>query len=121
MTTISNKERFNAISNAEHIFSYCDNGTPLKILEVLPFGNNTKAIVQFFDGKIAGLFTDAVSASGAINEAFTSFPSGDAYFMVKQKKTAKDKTIYFVELLDDGEVEALHKASLEKAEKAKKK
>lgn len=97
MSKLTPVQKFNAIANAAHIFAFHEDATEFKILEVLDQGKNCKAIVQLKDGEIKGLYADAVSAVDSLKEFHSVFGSEGPFVLVKQRKTGKDKTVYFIE------------------------
>lgn len=92
------KAKFNALSNAEHIFSFKETGTAFRILELVKSEENTKAIVMTEDGEIKGLFTDAVSAGQALQEVVTVFGDDCPLITVNIKTTSKGASVYYVEV-----------------------
>lgn len=92
------KAKFNALSNAEHVFAYKENGTAFRILELVKSEENTKAIVMTEDGEIKGLFTDAVSAGQALQEVVTVFGDDCPFITVNIKTTSKGASVYYVEV-----------------------
>lgn len=101
MTTLTAKAKFNALSNADHVFAFCEEKTPFKILDIVNASENScKAVVELKDGTIKGLFTDSVSAKNALHEVKSVFEKDQPFILIQLKKTAKDQSVYYVEVQD---------------------
>lgn len=99
-TTLTAKDKFNALSNADHIFAFAEEKIPFKLLEIVNAEGSFKAIVQLTDGSIKGMFSDSPSAKNALHEVLAVFDNEQPVIKVLTKKTGKDKTIYYVEIQD---------------------
>lgn len=93
------KEKFNALADAKHIFAYKEDGTLFKLIDIVNAEKGCKAVVELEDGTIQGLFTDSQSAKDALHEVKAVFQEDQPLIKVKMKKTAKDQSVYFVEVL----------------------
>lgn len=101
MTTLSAKAKFNALSNADHIFAFCEEKTPFKILDIVDSSSSScKAVVELKDGTIKGLFTDSSSAKNALHEVKAVFDNDQPFILIQLKKTAKDQSVYYAEVQD---------------------
>lgn len=96
---LDTKAIFNALANAKHIFAFKEEGTPFKILKLVVTDEATKAVVMTEDGGIHGLFTDSKSAKSALQEVQTVFGDNQPFITVHIKETAKQQTVYYVEVL----------------------
>lgn len=102
MTKLTARDRFNALSNADHIFAYCEEKIPFKILDIVNGAENScKAVVQLKDGTVKGLFTDSSSAKNALHEVKAVFDTEQPFILIQLKKTAKDQSVYYAEVLED--------------------
>lgn len=101
MTTLNARDRFNALSNADHIFAFCEDKIPFKILDIVNGNNSCKAVVQLTDDTIKGLFTDSSSAINALHEVKAVFDTDQPFILVKLKKTAKDQSVYYAEIVEE--------------------
>ena len=99
MTTLTAKQKFNALANADHIFAYKEESTPFKLRAIVNAEQGCKAVVELEDGTIKGLFTDSQSAKDALHEVMAVFDNDQPFIKVNMKKTKKDQSVYFVEIL----------------------
>lgn len=100
MTTLTAKEKFNALANADHIFAFKEEGTPFKLRAIVNAEQGCKAVVELEDGTIKGLFTDSQSAKDALHEVLAVFGEDDQPFIkMNMKKTKKDQSVYYVEII----------------------
>ena len=99
MTTLTAKEKFNALANAKHIFAFKENGTPFKLIDIVNAEQGCKAVVELEDGTIEGLFTNSQSAKDALQEVKTVFDNDQPFIKINLKKTAKGQSVYFAEVL----------------------
>ena len=96
---LDTKTIFNALANAKHIFAFKEEGIAFKILKLVITDEATKAVVVTEDGEISGLFTDAASAKSALQEVQSVFGDDQPFIKVNIKETAKQQSVYFVEVL----------------------
>ena len=96
---ISAKEKFNALANAQHIFAFKEEGTPFQLVDIVNTENGCKAVVRLEDGTIAGLFTDSQSAKDALHEVKAVFDVDQPFIKIMMKKTKKDQSVYYVEVM----------------------
>ena len=96
---LDTKAIFNALANAKHIFAFKEEGTPFKILKLVITDEATKAVVMTEDGEIHGLFTDSKSAKSALQEVQSVFGDDQPFITVHIKETAKQQSVYYVEVL----------------------
>lgn len=99
MTTLTAKEKFNAYSNATHIFAFKEEGISFKILDSVSTEDAFKAVVQTEDGEIKGLYTDSATAKNAIQEVLGVFGSDQPFVRVNLKTTPKGASVYFLEVI----------------------
>ena len=99
MTTLTVKEKFNALANAKHIFAFKEEGTPFKLIDIVNVVHGCKAVVELEDGTIEGIFTDSQSAKNALLEVKAVFDNEQPFIKINLKKTAKGQSVYFVEVL----------------------
>lgn len=97
--TLTAKDKFNALSNAKHIFAFKEEETPIKVLEVIETDDGAKAIVVTGDGVIEGLFTNARSAVSALKELRSAFGDEQPEVIVKIRETAKKQSVYYFEIV----------------------
>lgn len=100
MTNLTAKDKFNALSNADHIFAFCEEKTPFRLIDIVNAQDSCKAIVELKDGSIKGLFTDSASAKNALHEVLSVFDQDQPFILIKMKKTAKDQSVYYAEIQD---------------------
>ena len=99
MTTLTAKEKFNALANATHIFAFKEKGTPFKLIDIVNYEKGCKAVVELEDGTIEGIFTDSQSAKNALVEVKAVFDNDQPFIKINLKKTVKGQSVYFVEVL----------------------
>lgn len=101
MTTnqIDAKAKFNALSNAIHIFALKEEATVFKLLEVINGEDNTKAVAVTTDGELIGIFTDSKSAKSALNDVFNCFGDNQPFVTIKIKETPKKQSVYYAEVV----------------------
>ena len=99
MTTLTAKEKFNALANAKHIFAFKEEGTPFKLIDIVNYETGCKAVVELEDGAIEGIFTDSQSAKNSLLEVKAVFGNEQPFIKINLKKTAKGQSVYFVEVL----------------------
>lgn len=92
------KIKFNALANAKHIFSFKEEGTAFKLLDLIITEEATKAVVVTEDGEIHGLFTDSSSAKSALQEVLACFGNEQPFIKVNIRETAKKQSVYYVEV-----------------------
>lgn len=92
------KAKFNALANAKHIFAFKEEGVAFKLLELIVTESATKAIVVTEDGEIQGLFTDSKSAKSSLQEVLSVFGDDQPFIKVNIKETAKQQSVYYVEV-----------------------
>ena len=96
---ISAKEKFNALANAQHIFAFKEEGIPFQLVDIVNTESGCKAVVRLEDGTIEGLFTDSQSAKDALHEVKAVFDNDQPFIKIMMKKTKKDQSVYYVEVL----------------------
>ena len=95
---LDTKAIFNALANAKHIFAFKEEGIAFKLLKLNIYDDAAKAVVMTEDGEITGLFTDSKSAKSALQEVQTVFGDNQPFITVRIKETAKQQTVYYVEV-----------------------
>lgn len=102
MTTIKKldpKQKFNALSNAIHIFALKEDEVSFKLIDVINSDNECKAVAVREDtGEIFGIFTDSRSAKTALNDVLNCFGEEQPFITVKIKETKKGQSVYYVEV-----------------------
>ena len=96
---ISSKEKFNALANAQHIFAFKEEGTPFQLVDIVNTESGCKAVVRLEAGTIEGLFTDSQSAKDALHEVKAVFDNDQPFIKIMMKKTKKDQSVYYAEVL----------------------
>lgn len=96
---LDNKAKFNALSNAKHIFALKEENTKFKLLEVINGEDNTKAVAVTEDGELIGIFTDSKSAKSALNDVLNCFGDDQPFITIKIKETAKNQSVYYAEVV----------------------
>lgn len=99
MSQVTAKDKFNALANAQHIFAFKEEGTPFQLIDIVNTENGCKAVVRLEDGTISGLFTDSQSAKDALHEVKAVFDNDQPFIKVMMKKTKKDQSVYYVEVM----------------------
>lgn len=97
--TLTAKDKFNALSNAKHIFAFKEEETPIQVLDVIDTDDGAKAIVLTGDGEIQGLFTNARSAISALKELRSAFEDDQPQVLVRIRETAKKQSVYYFEIV----------------------
>ena len=69
------------------------------MIDIINTENGCKAVVKLEDGTIAGLFTDSQSAKDALHEVKVVFDVDQPFIKIMMKKTKKDQSVYYVEVL----------------------
>jgi len=95
---LDNKAKFNALSNATHIFALKEDGTEFQLIEVVNGEDDTKAVAMTKEGEIFGIFTDSKSAKSALNDVMNCFGNEQPFITMKIKETAKGQSVYYVEV-----------------------
>lgn len=93
------KEKFNAYSNATHIFAFKEEGTQFKILDYVDNGDSLKAVVLTEAGEVKGLYTDSITGANAIKEVYNVFGDEQPFVVVNLKKTPKGASVYYIEVV----------------------
>ena len=96
-TKIDAKTKFNALSNAVHIFALKEDQTSFKLIEVINNEDGCKAVALNEEtGEIFGVFTDSKSATSALNDVITCFKDDQPFITVNIKETKKGQSVYYV-------------------------
>ena len=101
MTTpqIDAKTKFNALSNATHIFALKEDNTSFKLIDVINTDDECKAVALNQEtGEIFGIFTDSKSAKSALNDVLNCFGTDQPFITVNIKETKKGQSVYYVEV-----------------------
>lgn len=93
------KIKFNALSNAIHIFALKEDGVQFQLLEVVNSEEDLKAVAVNRDGEIFGIYTDSKSAKSALNDVINCFGTDQPFITVKIKETPKGQSVYYVEVV----------------------
>lgn len=94
------KDKFNAMSNATHIFAFKEEKTQFQLIDVVNNENGCKAVVLIPEtGEIQGLFTDSQSAKDALNEVLTVFGDEQPTITINMRETKKGASVYYVEVV----------------------
>lgn len=97
---IDAKTKFNALSNAIHIFALKEEKVAFKLIDVVNSEDETtKAVAVNKDsGEIFGIFTDSKSAKSALNDVFNCFGEEQPFITIHVKETKKGQTVYYAEV-----------------------
>lgn len=98
MTKLTAKEKFNALSNATHIFALKEEKVAFKLIDVINGEEDTKAVAITEDGEVIGIFTDSKSAKSALNDVFNVFGEDQPFIVMNVKETKKGQSVYFAEV-----------------------
>lgn len=98
MSKVDAKVKFNALSNARHIFALKEENIQVKLLEVIPSEEDTKAIAVDKEGEIIGIYTDSKSASKTMQDLISAFGDSQPFVTFKIRETAKGQSIYYAEV-----------------------
>lgn len=94
------KDKFNAMSNATHIFAFKEEKTEFQLLDVVNNENGCKAVVLIpATGEVKGLFTDSQSAKDALNEVLAVFGDDQPLITMNMRETKKGASVYYVEVV----------------------
>jgi len=93
------KTKFNALSNATHIFALKEDSVEFQLIEVVNGEDDTKAIAVNRDGEIFGIFTDSKSAKSALNDVINCFGADQPFITVRIKETPKGQSVYYIEIV----------------------
>lgn len=98
-SNLTAKDKFNAMSNATHIFAFKEEKTEFQLLDVVNNENGCKAVVMVpATGEIVGLFTDSQSAKDALNEVLAVFGDDQPVITMNMRETKKGASVYYVEV-----------------------
>lgn len=94
------KDKFNAMSNATHIFAFKEEKTQFQLIDVVNNESGCKAVVLIPEtGEIQGLFTDSQSAKDALNEVLAVFGEDQPIITMNMRETKKGASVYYVEVV----------------------
>lgn len=94
------KDKFNAMSNATHIFAFKEEKTQFQLIDVVNNESGCKAVVLIPEtGEIQGLFTDSQSAKDALNEVLAVFGDDQPIITMNMRETKKGASVYYVEVV----------------------
>lgn len=94
------KDKFNAMSNATHIFAFKEEKTQIQLIDVVNNDSGCKAVVLIPEtGEIQGLFTDSQSAKDALNEVLAVFGDEQPIITINMRETKKGASVYYVEVV----------------------
>lgn len=94
------KDKFNAMSNATHIFAFKEEKTQFQLIDVVNNESGCKAVVLIPEtGEIQGLFTDSQSAKDALNEVLAVFGDEQPIITMNMRETKKGASVYYVEVV----------------------
>lgn len=96
--TLSVKDKFNALSNASHIFYYKEKEMPFKIIDLIETNDSLKAVVELESGEIQGVYTNSKSAIESLKEVFSTFGEKQPFVIVRIKQTSKGLSLYHCEV-----------------------
>lgn len=93
------KTKFNALSNATHIFALKEDGVLFQLIDVINTEDGCKAVATNQEtGEIFGVFTDSKSAKSALNDVLACFGDDQPFIKMNIKETKKGQSVYFVEV-----------------------
>ena len=94
------KDKFNAMSNATHIFAFKEEKTQFQLIDVIKNEDGCKAVVLIPEtGEIQGLFTDSKSATDALTEVLAVFGDEQPTIVMNMRETKKGASVYYVEVV----------------------
>lgn len=94
------KDKFNAMSNAVHVFAFKEEQTQFQLIDVVNNETGCKAVVLIPEtGEIKGLFTDSQSAKDALNEVLSVFGEDQPVITMNMRETKKGASVYYVEVV----------------------
>lgn len=97
--TLTAKDKFNAMSNAVHIFAFKEEKTQFQLLDIINNEDGCKAVVVVPEtGEIKGLFTDSKTAKDALNEVMAVFGDDQPLISINMRETKKGASVYYVEV-----------------------
>lgn len=96
-------EKYNALSNAVHIFAYKEEEIKFKVLHFEPQDEDFKLVVLKEDGTVAGLFSDSATARDAFRDFVSVFgdETEQPFVMVKIRETKKGTSVYYLEVQEE--------------------
>lgn len=97
--TIDAKAKFNALSNARHIFALKEEGVTFTLVQVIESDDGAKAIAITADGEVIGIFMNARSAITGAKELLAAFGDEQPQVVVKIRETAKKQSVYYYEIV----------------------
>ena len=95
---IDAKAKFNALSNAIHIFALKEENRAFQLIDVINGDEDTKAVAVDEQGEIIGIFTASRSAKSALNDVFNCFGSDQPFITMHVKETKKGQSVYYAEV-----------------------
>lgn len=95
---IDAKAKFNALSNAIHIFALKEESKPFQLVEVINGEDDTKAVAMTEDGEVIGIFTDSKSAKSTLNDVMNCFGEDQPFITMHVKETKKGQSVYYAEV-----------------------
>lgn len=97
--TIDAKAKFNALSNARHIFALKEEGVKFTLAQVIESDDGAKAIAITEDGEVIGIFMSARSAITGAKELLDAFGDEQPQVLVKIRETEKKQSVYYYEIV----------------------
>jgi len=97
--TIDAKAKFNALSNARHIFALKEESVVFTLVQVIESDDGAKAIAITEDGEVIGIFMNARSAITGAKELLAAFGDEQPQVLVKIRETAKKQSVYYYEIV----------------------
>lgn len=97
--TIDAKAKFNALSNARHIFALKEEAVAFTLNQVIESDDGAKAIAITADGEVIGIFMNARSAITGAKELLAAFGDEQPQVLVKIRETAKKQSVYYYEIV----------------------
>lgn len=98
MAKLDSKVKFNALSNAIHIFALKEDGVKFQLIDIINGEEDTKAVAVNEDGEIFGIFTDSKSGKTALNDVMNCFGEEQPFIQMHVRETKKGQTVYYAEV-----------------------
>ena len=98
MSKLDAKVKFNALSNAIHIFALKEDGVKFKLIDVINGEEDAKAVAVNEDGEIFGIFTNSKSAKSTLNDVMNCFGAEQPFIQMFVKETKKGQSVYYAEV-----------------------
>ena len=99
MAIIDAKAKFNALTNARHIFALKEEAVKFSVQQVIESEDGAKAVAITEDGEVIGIFANARSAISGLKELREAFGDEQPLVQAKIRVSAKGQSIYYFEVV----------------------